>query len=121
MRYLHITLTLWKWEGVILAGGTPADFAKWAKRYIDADISPQGGAMGHAYVEMDKPWLLWLGDIKDVATLAHEALHITSGVLEARGLKHTDASEEAYTYTMEAIVRAVATAKQSKWRKVTRL
>lgn len=117
MRMLttDVTLELWKWQGIVIVGGTSTDFTRWAKKAIAVDIESCSNAAGHAYVEMGKPWLIWAASVKDVPTLAHEALHVASGVLEARGLKHTDASEEAYTYTMEYILRAVLD-RRAKWR-----
>lgn len=115
MKYIDVSLSIWKWEGRILIGGSPSDAKKHAKAFADAEANIGEHAAGHAFVEYGKPWLLWLASLDDIPALSHEAFHITSGVLEARGLRLTDASEEAYTYTMEAIVRAAVTAKG--WRK----
>jgi hypothetical protein len=111
---MSMSLIPWKWEGTVLVGGTSREFAAFAKKQIDADITTGDGAAGHAYVEYGKPWLLWVESLTDVAALAHEALHVAAGVLECRGLKHTDASEEAYTYTMEHIMRTALACRQWK-------
>jgi hypothetical protein len=114
MKVTDITLDVWKWEGCVLTGGRSTDFKDWAKKYIDADITTGANAAGHAYVEYGKPWLIWVDTLKNLPALAHEALHVASGILEARGLKFGLDSEEAYTYTMEQIIRQTLAAK--KWR-----
>lgn len=116
MKAIDVTLAIWKWQGVVLIGGTSAEFATWAKKYINADITTGSNAAGHAYVEYGQPWLLWVESLKNVPAIAHEALHIAAGVLEARGLKYNAGSEEAYTYTMEFILSAVLSAK--RWRHI---
>jgi hypothetical protein len=116
MKQITVTLDVWKWQGSVLVGGTSEDFKVWAKKYIDAEITTGTNAAGHAYVEYGKPWLIWVESLKDIPALAHEALHVTAGILEARGLTFGAPSEEAYTYTMEFIIRQALTAK--KWRQV---
>lgn len=116
MKSIDIEFVTWKWQGCVVVGGTSAEFSTFAKKTFGVDICSHEGACGHAYVEIGKPWLLWLDSIANVPALAHEALHIAAGVLEARGLKYTEASEEAYTYTMEHIIRETLAAK--KWRKL---
>lgn len=116
MKSIDVNLDIWKWQGCVLVGGTSADFAAWAKKYLGADITTNAGAAGHAYVEYGKPWLIWVESLKNIPTLAHEALHATAGILEGRGLKYDGASEEAYTYTMEHIIRQTLAAK--RWRQV---
>lgn len=112
MKYIAVTLGVWKWEGIIAAGGTIGDFIAFAKSHGASEIHPEnnGHSVGRAYVEIGVPWLLWVESLEDVPALAHEALHVTAGVLEARGLKYVPESEEAYTYTMEGILRAALTA-----------
>lgn len=116
MRVTFFRLHTWKWEGAVCVGGTSADFVRFAKKWIDVDVISGEHAAGHAYVGYGKPWLLWVESLKNVPALAHEALHVTAGILEARGLKHSADSEEAYTYTMEEIIRNTLTAK--KWKAV---
>lgn len=111
-----IMLMPWKWEGAVIVGGSPDDFKRYAKKYIDADVENGPNAAGHTYVEYGKPWLIWVASLRDIPCLAHEALHVACGVLEGRGLAHAKASEEAYTYTMEDILRQTLNAK--KWKQV---
>lgn len=118
VRGLLVSLDIWKWDGIVLVGGASADFVAYAKSEHEVDAASAPGAMGHAYVEAGKPWLLWVESLTDPASLAHEALHITSGILEQRGLTHDGASEEAYTYTMEYIIRTVLTAKPRTWQRI---
>ncbi len=117
MKSVDVRLDLWKWSGCVFNGGTSAQFTAIAKRDWDQIIESQEHAAGHAHLEAGKPWLIWLESLNNCPTLAHEALHITAGLLEARGLKFTEASEEAYTYTMESIMRQVLDPK-AKWQKV---
>jgi hypothetical protein len=116
MKFTLVRLMPWKWDGAVVVGGTPAEFRAWAKRYIDAEIDNGPNSAGHAYVYYGKPFLIWVESLKNIPALAHEAMHIAHGVLEGRGVKHNESSEEAYTYTMEDLIRQVLTAK--KWRTV---
>lgn len=112
MKSLAVTLDPWKWQGLVLVGETSTKFTEWAKTYCGADITTGANAAGHAWVAYGQPWLIWVESLDDVPALAHEALHVAAGVLEARGLKHSDASEEAYTYTMEYILRQALQSKR---------
>lgn len=113
MKVAYLMLMPWKWAGAVLVGGKSSEFAAFAKKYCDADIQAGANAAGHAHVEYGKPFLIWVHSLRDIPALAHEAFHVTAGVLESRGLKHSAESEEAYTYTMEDILRQTLTAK--KW------
>jgi len=106
MKAKTVTLDPWKWQGVLVTGCSGEQFAALVKRDIGASVGLGVHSQGHAYVEYGKPWYLWVDSIDDVPGLAHEAFHITSGVLEGRGLSMSRESEEAYTYTMEALLRA---------------
>lgn len=110
MKYIVVNLSLWKWEGVIAAGGTIAEFIAFAKAEGATKIEETAATAGRTYVELGVPWFLWVETLDDIPALAHEALHVTSGILECRGIKHTAESEEAYTYTMEGIIRAALSA-----------
>lgn len=114
VRSMDLNLVPWKWMGVVVVTKTRDDYVRYVKRTMGMTIELGSGSIGHAYVEYGKPWLLWLTSRNDAATLAHEALHIAAGVLEARGLKYSRESEEAYTYTMEYIIRSVLT--NARWR-----
>lgn len=116
MKSILIQLMPWRWQGAVIIGGTSKEFAAWAKDSLDIDIETGPNAAGHAHLSEGKPWLIWLETLDNIPALAHEALHITAGLLEARGLHFTAASEEAYTYTMEDIIRQTLGAK--KWEKV---
>lgn len=116
MKVANVTLDIWKWQGCVLVGGKSSEFKDWAKKNIGADITTGTNAAGHAYVEYGKPWLIWLDTLANVPALAHEALHVASGILEARGLKFGNDSEEAYTYTMEHIIRQTLAVK--KWERI---
>lgn len=113
MTFIDITLDIWKWQGAVFVGGSSADFKRLVKRDFDMDIETGSNAAAHAHVEYGKPWVIWVESLKNIPAIAHEALHIAGGVLEARGLKYNEGSEEAYTYTMEFILERTLTAK--KW------
>ncbi len=117
LKRLDVTLDVWKWQGCVIVGGTSSEFAAWAKKYIGVEITAEDGQAGRAYMEKNQPWLLWVESLQNVPTLAHEALHIAAGVLEVRGLRYNEGSEEAYTYTMEFILRSVLNAKARDWKK----
>lgn len=104
LKRLDVSLTNWKWEGVVLVGGTPAIVSAYVKRELDIEVTVGKHSAGHAYVGYGEPWVLWVESLDNVPTLAHEALHVTNGVLQARGVKPSAKSEEAYTYTMEYII-----------------
>lgn len=116
MKAVNVTLMPWKWDGTVLTGGTADAFKAWAKKALDADVDTGSNSAGHAYVEYGKPWVIWIDSIANVPALAHEALHVAAGVLEGRGLSFSKGSEEAYTYTMEDILRQVLTSK--RWKRV---
>ena len=118
MKEMEVRLMPWKWNGLVCVGGTSSQFAAYAKRLIDVDIETGSNAAGHAHLSYGKPWVIWVETLEDVPALAHEALHITAGLLEARGLKFTADSEEAYTYTMEDILRQIL--EHKRWRTVKR-
>lgn len=42
-------------------------------------------------------------------TIAHETYHITNALLKSTGLKRCDASEEAYSYLQEYLVKEITT------------
>ena len=107
LRCKCIVLDVWKWEGLAMTGGTEPEFVGFARRLVGTGIEEAGSSKGRAYAKPGCPWLLWVESLDDVPELAHEALHITAGILEMRGLKHAAESEEAYTYTMEHILRHV--------------
>lgn len=113
MKECLVKLMPWKWHGMVLIGGVSSEFAAYAKRMCDIDITTGANAAGHAHVEYGKPFLIWLHSLSDIPALAHEALHVTHGILEERGLKYTPDAEEAFTYTMEDIIRQTLDCK--KW------
>lgn len=109
MRHIPVSLDIWKWDGLVCLGGTVEEFSEIVEKGTGTPLAPEAmaNAGGLSVLEDGKPWLIWVEDPKNLPTLAHEALHITSGVLSSRGLQHTSASEEAYTYTMTCILDTV--------------
>lgn len=48
--------------------------------------------------------VLWVRNLKDIPTLAHEILHLVFNVLTEKGLEYNLGSEESYTYLMGFIM-----------------
>lgn len=104
----------WKWEVCFIQGGTPAQIERYVRQQgWTGDVSMQDGAAGHCWVCLGVPVVVWVASIKDIPCLVHETMHAVFGMFEARGLKHSRDSEEAYTYTVEDLLRRVLGAK--KW------
>lgn len=112
-----VTLGVWKWQGMVLRGGAETEFVAYVKE-LTGQVIEVTNAAGRAYLRLGIPWFLWVADAQDVPCLAHEALHITGGLLDIRGLKYSADSEEAWTYTMEHII---ACALESKGWETVRL
>lgn len=62
-----------------------------------------------------KPVMVWVHDIRDVATLVHELIHAVWGMMRYRGVTYNHEGEEAYTYTLESLLRKILA--QKKWGK----
>lgn len=105
LRMKMVVMKPWKWDGIVLTGGNSQDYKSFVKREFDADVETNAYAVGHAHMQAGIPFSLWVESLDNIPALAHEALHITAGLLEARGLKFSVDSEEAYTYTMEDLIR----------------
>lgn len=119
MRRLKIVSDVWQWDGWVVVGGNPTLYGKLTNKAYGTPIDDyEPEAVGCAFAHEGKPWMLWVQDEYDHATLAHEALHITIAVLKSRGVSLGDKSEEAYTYLMTHIVRSVLEAKKKDWKKV---
>lgn len=104
MKEKPADLTTWKWAGWLVQGGTFKDFKSWMLRSFNYEIDDIE-ATGCAMIHPGYPWVLWVEDIEDVATLSHEALHVTTDVLQSRGIILSRDSVEAFTYTMEDVIR----------------
>lgn len=106
MKRKPVHLDIWRWDGYVLLGETSASFAAWVLQTMGKVITPGEHARGSAFLHPDYPWALWVKDLTAVTVLAHEALHITAAVLEARGVAFKESGEEAYTYTLQYIMDA---------------
>jgi hypothetical protein len=88
--------------------GTPKDyFIKQVKHELHTDITLQHSTNGR-YIQFTKDniainWI-WTND-KSPILLAHEAFHAAHCILQSKGLRLTDDSEEAYAYFIEFIMR----------------
>ena len=106
MKQVDICLMPWKWDGIALLGCPESEFIRVVKEQTDETLDAHNG-MGRAYLKKGSCFVLWVEDETNFPSLAHEALHITAAILEQRGLTLSESSEEAYTYTMEDILRQV--------------
>ena len=107
IRCKNIDLEVWKWHGTAFVGGSLAQFASIVKQDVGGDVNVEDYHTGYTYLAPGVSWFLWVDSLDNVPTLAHEAFHVASGILEARGLALSRDSEEAYTYTLEHIMRQV--------------
>lgn len=62
------------------------------------------------------PVVIWIRDIKNIATLVHELMHAVFFIFRDRGIVLTRESEEAYTYTTAHLLRKIMA--QKKWKSV---
>jgi hypothetical protein len=106
-------LGMWKWDAVVLVGGTNAQVEAEIKRLGIEQPNVGEHSAGHAWVTYGKPCAIWVQTLRDIPCLVHEAFHLVHGVLEARGVKHSVDSEEAFAYTLEAFLRGILECK--KW------
>jgi hypothetical protein len=101
-------LAPWRKDVIVLRGGTHQELARFVRSYgikYDADNT---SIHGHAFLYEGKPAIVWVqtwpGSAEDYGVLAHELYHVTKHTLESRGLRHTNATEEAYAYTLQNLV-----------------
>jgi hypothetical protein len=108
----------WKWEICFLQGGTREQLDRYVKEigWGDDETGLSDGSAGHCWVKAGTPIVVWVESLENVPALVHEIMHAVFGMFEARGLKHSRESEEAYTYTVEDLLRRVLGAK--KWCRV---
>lgn len=104
MKYKKISLDLWRWQGAAYSGGTEEKFLRGLP--FSHNLEPQG-AVGMGIVNPGYPWALWVKDIYDPSTIAHEAFHIVAKVLDFKGLSLCEHSEESYAYTLDYIMDQV--------------
>lgn len=103
MKSKIITMNPWGWHGNLVVGGDPATFSKKLTRQLglhEYGGSPKG-LQGWTWLPQAQSWIIWVADLENIPVLAHEGLHMVSGILEVRGVSHTKESEEAYAYTLQ--------------------
>jgi hypothetical protein len=113
VKRARFLLAPWKWEVVIFVGGKPAEVEREVRR-IGIDIQSgelRDGSTGHTWMLIGAPAVLWVRTLRDIPTLAHECYHVVHGMLEGRGVKSCEASEEAFTYTLESLMRGILSCK----------
>lgn len=100
-------MDLWGWDGAIVVGGTFHKLTIFLREYIQEAplVIGQPPPIGYCHLVPAKPWVMWVESLKDPTIVAHEALHITCGVLDSRGVRLVMESEEAFTYTMQHVMR----------------
>jgi hypothetical protein len=104
LRVAAVPMPLWKWDWAVYQGTPNARLTADLKR-LGIDSPPEEWAMGHTWVYAGMPVVIWVDRASNIPCLAHEVMHGVAGMLEARGLKPCHESEEAYTYTVEYVLR----------------
>lgn len=113
LKSATIPLDPWKSEVLVVHGGSEAEFAVLAKSY-GLDVPSDTRAIGRVASKAGLV-VLWVENLRNFPVLAHEAFHLVVLVLERRGMRLSEKSEEAYTYTMEDFLTKVLDPKL-KWR-----
>ena len=116
LREQTFRLGMWKWDAVVLVGGTHDEVEAEIKRMGIEQPNVGEYSAGHAWVTYGKPCAIWVQTLRDIPCLVHESFHLVHGVLEARGVKHSADSEEAFAYTLEAFLHSILECK--KWHEV---
>lgn len=114
----HLHLGLWRSHGVLHKGPSPEPLILEAKLRFGMDLSAvQDTAAGCVAFGPGDPWIMWVQDPDNVGTLAHEAFHAASGLLHSRGMRLCPDSEEAFAYTITAIVEEFT--KKKGWARIS--
>lgn len=104
----------WNMGFHLLVGCSVAHLREWTKenyqyelgdddRPLEGSFVDMTNEKGTAYViQLSEPWK---GSIKQIGTLSHELLHLVMRALSARGIWHTRATEEAYCYLHECLLK----------------
>jgi hypothetical protein len=118
LRIGTFRLQPWRMELILLHGAGHAQLAAYVREHhAIVDYVPEATAVGHAFVYDGRPAIVWVQSIRDVPVLVHELMHVVFAVLANRGLKPVDDAEEAYTYTLECLLRQVL--EHSEWELLT--
>ncbi len=57
-----------------------------------------------AFIKNQEYNIIWLRDLKNIPTIAHEVLHMVFDVANSKGLEYSLGSEESYTYLIAFII-----------------
>jgi hypothetical protein len=118
MKYAVFRLGTWKWDVVVCVGPYQGQFLVEARKLGYPEIETSDGAMGRTLFASDRVAMVWVKSLRHRPELVHEALHVVTEVLLARGLRLDASSEEAFCYTQEGLVRAIWDCKE--WKAVSR-
>jgi hypothetical protein len=106
VRHKVIQLDPYKCELLVAHGGTWGE-ARTIIRSLGYKNVPTDVCLGRTmYRDNGTPLAVWVQQ-RIAGHVAHEALHAVRGLLQYRGLDLSPASEEAYAYLLEFIVRQV--------------
>jgi len=105
----------WRWEVIVVHGGTAEMFRAYVTKVTGGSITAVEGFVGYCYITDADPALVWVECLGDVPTLVHELMHAVFGILQARTLKYSPESEEAFTYTVQDLLTQVL--RQKTWRR----
>lgn len=113
LRRASFMLEPWRAEVVVLHGGTEGALQAYMRATYDITYTPDDNTAGHAFMFNGKPAIVWVYALDDVPILMHELSHVVFAVLRSRGMRTGAATEEAFTYTLECLVRLVL--EQDAW------
>jgi hypothetical protein len=107
----------------VLMHATPERLSAWMLRVmqVTTDSADFPGLQGQASRICDKATgrmraaviafpAGWEDSVENFLTLVHEAHHVTSYILHAKGVVHCDATEECWAYLQESLVSRLANA-----------
>lgn len=85
-----------------------AEFKTWCQRHFDYTPpdkhAPRGFTLEHEHDDGAKAWVIWLPPERfsptrrQLASMSHEALHLTVLILRDRGVQLSAESDEAFAY-----------------------
>lgn len=111
-KVLHLYEETWGQNVYILHPATSADLTAFVKRQFGEDYKGTEGFAGRClHVPSSEGGQIviglyrWAFNPSIVASLTHECFHAVEYILEARGMRHTKATSEAYAYLLGSLVR----------------
>lgn len=112
----NFTVPVWNvMYNVIVCPDTSLIKTKWVKSLLEDDLKVTDYDKGiYAYrVNSDSStnYIIFLKDLDNVPTIAHEAMHFVFDILEQKGVTYSKDSEESYTYLLGYVVGQILSIK----------